>query len=210
MPLCHFHSVSEAPCPPAGAMIRRRKSVLFKTIHCRTLNLLASSFATLSHASRTPSKDHSVPLISTLKMLLYSSQSQPQKRKISEVHHFGGAVCVRTTLYLFLKFFGRRLSLPLGSVFLPPLLSRHPSQTSSLSIFRSTSTPNILCINWSFPSILQSLPRCAFFSTTSFQCQFFNGASPLPSNFRCNTADTDWPCVAPHHPRPLSKQTARI
>ena len=40
------------PCPPAGAMIRRRKSVLFSKTPCTMFNLPASSFATCSKASR--------------------------------------------------------------------------------------------------------------------------------------------------------------
>ena len=74
-------------------MIRRRKSVLFNIIPCSMFNLPASSLATFSKASRILSKAHPVALISTLKMLLYSTQSPP-------FHHFGCAVCVRTTFHL--------------------------------------------------------------------------------------------------------------
>ena len=53
----------------------RRESVLFNIIPCTMLKLTASSFATFPKASRILSKAHSVALTSTLKILLYSSQS---------------------------------------------------------------------------------------------------------------------------------------
>ena len=76
--LLHFgrrYDIVILPCPTAGAMMRRGWSVLFNIIPCTMLNLPASSFATLSKASRILSSGHSVALTSTLKMLLYSSQS---------------------------------------------------------------------------------------------------------------------------------------
>ena len=48
---------------------------------CTMFNLPASSFATFSNASRILSKAHSVALISTLKMILYSSQPPPFNAK---------------------------------------------------------------------------------------------------------------------------------
>ena len=53
----------------------------------------------------------------------------------------------------------------------------------SLSLFSSEKYSHIPCINLSFPNILHSLPRCAFFSTTAFHCQDFNGARALCRQF---------------------------
>ncbi len=48
-------------------------------------------------------------------------------RIVSKPHHFGSAVCVRPTFYLFQKFFGKRLLLPLALC---------PSSSASFRCFR--------------------------------------------------------------------------
>ena len=95
---------------PAGAMIRRKKSVLFNIIPCAMPNLTASSFATFSHASRILSKAHSVALTSPLKMLFFLPITTFQREQ--SIFHSGRTISVRTTLYLFWVLFGRRLTLP--------------------------------------------------------------------------------------------------
>ena len=210
MPLCHFHSVSEAPCPPAGAMIRRRKSVLFKTIHCRTLNLLASSFATLSHASRNSFERpfHSTDF-NLEDAFVFLPISALKTQNIRSSSFWGCRLCPDNTLPV-PDILWQETLVAIGIVFLPPLLSRHPSQTSSLSIFRSRSTPTFFVSTGLFLAFSKACHDAPSFPRPLSNANSSMAPDPLPSNFRCNTADTDWPCVAPHHPRPLPKQTARI
>ena len=79
--LGHRYDIVTPPCPPAGAMMRRSKSVLFNIIHCTMLNLPASSSTTFAKASRILSKAHSVAPTSTLKMLKCASHSPLFQRK---------------------------------------------------------------------------------------------------------------------------------
>ena len=60
-----------------------------------------------------------------------------------------------------------------GLVPLPVFLFRHPSKNVSLSLFPRESTPTLLACT-GFPSILHSLPQCAFFSTTALHSSFYH------------------------------------
>ena len=172
------------PCPPTGTMIRRKKSVLFNIIPSTTFKLLGSSFATFSKASRNLSKAHSVAVT------------------ISTSHHFRGAVCVRTTFYLFQKFFGRRLLLPLA---LYPFLLLFLSIPWKFHRFRSCKReihPHSLCkLVFS-----QHSPQSATMSLLFHDCRPLPRSStatpgPVPSIFRCNTTDTNCPCRTPSYHR---------
>ena len=153
----HRHDRVTPPGPPAGAMIRRKKSVLFNIIPCTMLNFPATSFATISEASCILSKAHSVGIPPNLRLLT-------QNISISS-HYF---LLVPDILW-------KDTLVAIGLVSLPAFPSRHPSETFSLSLFQEYShTP---CIFWSSPSILHSpLHHFANFSTLTdlhLICQSF-------------------------------------
>ena len=75
----HKQDIVAPPCPPTGAMMRRKLSVLLIMLSCTMLIFLASSCATCSKASLILSKAHSAASTSFLKVFLYSSQFPPFK-----------------------------------------------------------------------------------------------------------------------------------
>ena len=144
------------PCPPTGAMMRRKLSVLLITIFCTMLNFPASSCATCSNASSCrgfhffPESVFIFFPVSTVQggeaFLHYSVRAI---RVMAAFH--GWRFQLPMTLYSRLLFFFSQLSKPLYSVsFLEKV----------------------------FPH--QILPRYAFFSTTCLHCTFVSGFLLLP------------------------------
>ena len=132
----HRYDRVTPPCPPAGAVIRRKKTVLFNIVPC-----------------------------TMLKVFLPTSVF---KRILSTSPHFGR--CSVSALH-----FSRQI---LWQETCPwPCIPSCFSFSASLRNFfvfplAREKYSHIPCINLSFPNILHSLPRCAFFSAT---------ALPLPS-----------------------------
>ena len=182
-------------------MMRSRKSVLFNIIPCMMLNLPASSFATfsegLTYSFEGPFRGSYFDLEDAF---IFFPLSTSQRKK-AMFHCPGSAISVRTTPYLLQVLFGRKLSL---SVALCPFLFflfRHPSKTLSLSLLPRESTPTFLvCTGLSpaFSIVFHDAPSSPRLLSTanSSKVQLL-----LPANFRCNTADTDWPCRTLSHHR---------
>ena len=101
----HRYDRVTPPCPPAGVMIRRKKSLLFSTFPCIVFKLLASFLSLFQMRSvffRRPIPSRLLTLRklfctpSNLRLFFFLSIE-------STSHHFGSAVCVRTAFYLFQK-----------------------------------------------------------------------------------------------------------
>ena len=166
----HKYDRVTPPCPPAGAMIRRKKSVLFNVSPCTRLKLPASSFAIFSKASRILSKGPFRRAYFNLEDSFVLLPVSVFERAVSKSHHFGVAVCLRTTFFLFQKFF------------------RHPLETFTLSlsrekystfleklVFKGVSSVRPLSYR-SRPS--KSFQHCAFFCTsTKASFDFFSSNS---------------------------------
>ena len=167
-------------------------------------NLPASSFATLVFFR----KAHSVVLIFDFEDAFVFLPIPTFLHKISVFHHLGSAVCARTTLYLFQMFLGQEIS----HCHWPCIPSCFSFSASFINFFAFTLSSekysHIPCIQGHSFLACHDAP---FFSTTAFSTANSPKAlDPLPSSFRCNTADTNCPCRTPYHPRPLPKRTARI
>ena len=102
------------PCPPTGAMMRRKKSVLLGMISCTLLTFSGSSCAPFSKASFILSKAHSEAFIIFLKLSLYSSQF-PFFRGEAFLHFWFVAIRVMAAFHLLQLFSGWRFLLPLTS-----------------------------------------------------------------------------------------------
>ena len=165
-------------CPHAGAMIGRRKSVLFIIILGTMLKLPASSFATFPNSLRILLKAHSVALASTLKVLLYCI---PPNLRLS-THSIQIPSFWRCNLYQHYFLIDPEI---LWQETFCCHWPRIPSSFSFSASFRNVfpfalsrkKYSHIPCVNWSLPSILHRLPRCAF------HCQNFDGAWPCAVNF---------------------------
>ena len=95
-------------------------------------------------------------------------------------------VYVHTTFYLFQKFFGKRLLLPLA------LYPFGIPWFVSLSLFQERNTPTTLVYTGLFANILHRLPRCAFFLHELIPLPLHQGClSFCYQIFVCNTADTN-------------------
>ena len=106
---------------------------------------------------------------------------------ISTSHHFGGAVCVRTTFYLFQKFFGT-----IGLVSLPASLSRHAPECFSLSLLQERITSTFLVSTGPFPTFSTLCHDALSFPRLPSAAKTSTAPGPVPLIFRCNTADTNF------------------
>ena len=171
----HRYDIATPPCPPTGAIMRRRQSVLLNMISWTMLIFSASSFATKSKASFILSKAHSEAVIFLVTVSLYSSHVPYLKSGEAFLHERFVAICVVAAFHLLQVFSGWRFLLPLTLY--------------SCLLFFVGQLPKLLCLRsvtremfphrtqmWFYPQHFHSLPRYAFFSTTCPHCTCLHGA----------------------------------
>ena len=188
------------PCPPAGAMIRRRKSVC--TLQHDSLYDVQSSRLICGHCFKGLSFRG---LISTLKMLLYSSQSPFFNEKYPNLIILG----VQSVSALEMN------QCPHNSLLVPCILWIETHAAIGLGSF-------ILHQLFGFTSFKREvLPHCLLFvynlafskhsPLPAMMILLFHDCLPLPilhrrqascrRSFVITQPDTDWPCNTPYHPR---------
>ena len=138
------------------------------------LSFLASSLATFSKASFNLSKAHPVAFAWTLKMLLYSSQSPLNVRNPASSFWEYNQCLYNTSVVPSITWPGdSRCHRPC----IPSCFSFSASSRNLFAFNQSLTRKysHIPRMYLSFPSILHNIPRCAFFSLSSYHCHFVNG-----------------------------------
>ena len=112
--------------PPAGAMIRRRKSVLLNRIHVRCSIFPPHLLPLFQRPLVFFRKPIPVAFISTLKMLLYSSTLSTFQRKKNHVSSF--LECNLCPHYFLLapEILWQKILVAIGLVSIPAFPSQHP------------------------------------------------------------------------------------
>ena len=152
------------PCPPTGATIRRKQSVLLSTISFTMLIFSVSSCATNSNASFILSKVHSKAFIFPEGVFIFFPCSSLQGGEAFQQ--------IGSAFHLLQVFSGWRFLLPVTLY--------------SCTLFFFSQLPNLSQENCShiprrygsFSIIFNILPRYEFFSTTCLHCTYVCGSCP--------------------------------
>ena len=171
---------------------RRNYSVLFNMILCTMLNLPASSSATfkcLTCSFQSPFRGLRFDLEDAF--MFFPLSIFQQKSTVSSSWECNQRLCLFKGILL------PEVHVAIGLVSLPAVLSRPPSQTSSLSVFEKKSTPTSLYVllfpkHSPQPATVRLHLHCCTPLPLRQGCLSF-----LPSDFRRDTADTTWPCGTP-------------